>query len=278
MKDLFSSITNSANLLDVGYSYDRTRFYAGHGWQRSFISGAITAGLTAVSIYTGFLAADAQFATALGAQAANFTLASGAVAASMLAYSLRDLFRSITQDVKTELRVVRANSWLTKGDASNFDQSEVIKVQQTSLGMVRYAPVDGGIKCFALACHPDYEHPFLLEALLFDDEYPALATFYTEEADIRSLLGEACGEWSNIVARRLGISFTPKAQQGAEVAHDRAALDDFDAALAEQLDDDASEFSKPASEDVFGRASAPRNARAELVLALSKVPPEAITH
>ncbi|MPQ71462.1 hypothetical protein [Pseudomonas sp. MWU12-2323] len=273
MKNLIKSITNSSTMLN-GYSYDRTEFQAHHVWTRSLLSAAISTGLTCIGVYCGYLAMDAQFATALGSQAVNFKLATGAVIASLLGYSLRDLFRSITSDVKTQLRVARANSWLVKGNASTHDYSAHIAMQQTQLSMVRYVEVEGGIKVFAIAKHQDHPNPILIDTMLFDEEYPAMASFYTHAADIRSTLNEACAEWSGSVAEQLGIALTPQ-QAGAPSTVLRQKIDDeaefeLDDAMFDDLEND--------THPVFARANAPRRSPGEALRRVSQIPPEAITH
>lgn len=272
MKHLLKSITNSSNMLS-GYSYDRATFRAGHVWTRSLISGAVSAGLTAVGVYGGVLAMDAQFAAGFGEQSLNFKMAAGAVIISLLGYSLRDLAGSVIRDVKTQMRVARANSWLLKGIASTHDYSHQIHMQQTALSMVRFVEVEGGIKVYAIAKHPENEQPVLLDVTLYDDEYPALANYYTHASDIRSSLNESCGEYSEAVAKRLGIMLSPAAPMTQQRTQ---KLDEEPLHLDEEWLNELSDQHEPYN-PVFARASAPRQ-RGEALRAISQVPPEAITH
>lgn len=271
MKHLLKNITNSSTMLD-GYSYDRATFLAGHVWTRSLMSGAVSTGLTAIGVYSGVLAMDAQFAAGLGNQALNFKMAAGAVIISLLGYSLRDLAASVIRDVKTQMRVARANSWLMKGTASTLDYKHHIYMQQTALSMVRFVEVEGGIKVYAIAQHPEHEQPILIEVMLFDEEYPALATYFTHVSDIRSSLNESCGEFSGSVAAHLGIKLSQAAvptQKTVQAHEDEIPL---------TLDDDLiSEVANNFDSTVFARASAPRT-RGEALRAVTKLPPEAITH
>jgi hypothetical protein len=276
MKSLLNSITNSSTMLD-GYRFDREQFRASHVWARSLLSGAISCGLTVIGVYTGYLASDGQFASALGTQAVNFKLAAGAVLCSLLGYSLRDLFHSITNDVRTEVRVARANSWLIKGTASTTDFSNHIRMQQTPLSMVRFVEMVGGIRIYAIGKHPGTKSPILIDAMLFDEDYPAMATYYTHETDIRSALHEACAEWSDTVASDLGIELTSVVTAAASEPTPQPPLadmelpDNFDSKLLEGLD----------AEDAktFGRASAPApRSRGEALRAVANVPAEAVTH
>ncbi len=272
MKHLLKSITNGSTMLN-GYSYDRATFRAGHVWTRSMISGAISASLTCIGVYSGVLAMDAQFAASFGDQALNFKMAAGAVTISLLGYSLRDLAGSIIRDVKTKMRVARANSWLMKGTASTHDYSHHIYMQQTALSMVRFVEVEGGIKVYAIAKHPELEQAILLDVMLFDEEYPALATYFTHTSDIRSSLNESCGEWSDEVAKRLGIKLSQASVVPVKASQqlDEAPLI-LDEELLNELTDEQEAFIP-----LFGRASAPRQ-RGEALRAASKVPPETITH
>lgn len=272
MKQLLKSITNSSTMLD-GYSYDRTVFRAGHVWTRSLISGAISTGLTAIGVYSATLAMDSQFAAGFGDQALNFKMAAGTVIISLLGYSLRDLAGSVIRDVKTQMRVARANSWLMKGAASTHDFSHHIHMQQTALTMVRFVEVEGGIKVYAIAKHPEHEQPVLLDVMLYDEEYPALATYFTHTSDIRSSLSESCGEWSDAVANHLGIKLSQAAltpQKGSHQVEDEPLA--LDADFLDDLADQQESFNP-----VFGRASAPRP-RGETLRAAAQLPPEAITH
>lgn len=276
MKTLIKSITNDSIMLD-GFSYDRSMFRAHHVWTRTMLSAVVSAGVAAVGTYLGYQALSAPFASAISNDPLNFKLAAGAVITSSLAYTLRDLFRSITTDVKTQLRVARANSWLVKGTASNHDYSAHIAMQETQLTMVRYVEVEGGIKVFAIAKHPIYPEPILLEAMLFDGEYPALAIFYTHAADIRSTLNEACAEWSGTVADQLGIllSSHPAPAAGSEVAMKQPATEELEEELdATMFEDDMGIDPHPA----FSRASAPRIRPGEALHRVAQIPPEAITH
>lgn len=272
MKHLLKSITNGSTMLD-GYSYDRATFRAGHVWTRSLISGAISTSLTAIGVYSGILAMDAQFAASFGDQALNFKLAAGAVIISLLGYSLRDLAGSVIRDVKTQMRVARANSWLMKGNASTHDYSHHIYMQQTALTMVRFVEVEGGIKVYAIAQHPEHQQPVLLDVMLLDEEYPALATYYTHTSDIRSSLNESCGEWTDAVAQHLGIKLSQATSAPAVPARmteeEPLTLDDE---FMSDLGDPQEEFSP-----MFARASAPRP-RSEALRAVAQLPPEAITH
>lgn len=271
MKQLLKNITNSSTMLD-GYSYDRATFVAGHVWTRSLISGAISSALTAIGVYSGVLAMDAQFAASLGDQALNFKMAAGTIIISLLGYSLRDLAGSVIRDVKTQMRVARANSWLMKGTASTHDYKHHIYMQQTALTMVRFVEVDGGIKVYAIARHADYEQPILIDVMLFDEEYPALATYFTHTSDIRSSLNESCGEFSSAVAQHLGIKLsqpTVRPQNAGQAQDEEAPL-----TLDDDLISDVAENFDPA---VFARASAPRP-RGEALRAVAQLPPEAITH
>ena len=271
---LLKSITNNSNLLE-GYSYDRTPFCAGHTWTRTLLSGAICTGLTAIGVYAGYLAMDKHFADALGDQALNFKITTGAVVATLLGYSLRDLLRSIIRDVKTQMRVARGNSWLTKGTASTLDHASHIHMQQTPLCMVRFVEIEGGLKVYAVAKHHEHPEPILIDTLLLDDEYPALATFYTHEADIRSTLSEACGEWSAAVAGHLGIilgQLTGRTQSGA--TRISTQLPDEESELG---DDFLKSLGNP-SALVFGRASAPRIRPGDALRTVTDLPPQAITH
>ncbi|HDS1721649.1 hypothetical protein NPS53_09065 [Pseudomonas putida] len=272
MKHLLKSITNSSTLLS-GYSYDRSTFRAGHVWTRSLISGAVSASLTAVGVYSGVLAMDAQFAASFGEQALNFKMAAGAVTISLLGYSLRDLAGAVIRDVKTQMRVARANSWLMKGIATTHDYSHHIHMQQTPLSMVRFVEVEGGIKVYAIAKHPENEQPVLLDVTLYDEEYPALAIYYTHAADIRSSLNESCGEFSEAVAKHLGIKLSPAAPLPQKTTHQ---LEDEPLQLDEELLNELSDHHDGFS-PLFARASAPRQ-RGEALRAVSQVPPEAITH
>lgn len=272
MKHLLKSITNSSTMLE-GYSYDRATFRAGHIWTRSLISGAISTSLTAIGVYCGALAMDAQFAASFGDQALNFKMAAGAVIISLLGYSLRDLAGSVIRDVKTQMRVARANSWLMKGTANTHDYSHHIYMQQTALSMVRFVEVEGGIKVYAIAKHPDHEQPVLLDVMLLDEEYPALATYFTHASDIRSTLNESCGEWSDAVAQNLGITLshaTTIPQKNASNLEEAPLI--LDDELMSELTDQQEGFSP-----VFARASAPRQ-RGEALRAAAQLPPEAITH
>lgn len=272
MKHLLTSITNSSTMLD-GYSYDRATFRAGHVWTRSLISGAISTGLTAIGVYSGVLAMDAQFAATIGEQALNFKLAVGAVIISLLGYSLRDLAGSVIRDVKTQMRVARANSWLMKGTASTHDYSHHIHMQQTALAMVRFVEVEGGIKIYAIAQHPEHKQPVLLDVMLFDEEYPALATYFTHPSDIRSSLNETCGEWSDAVAQQLGIVLSEATN--AQASHPPKPEEEtltLDEDFIRDVDSATEEYSP-----VFARASAPRQ-RVDALRAVALVPPEAVTH
>lgn len=276
MKDLLNSITNGSTMLD-GYRFDREQFRAGHAWKRSLLSGAISCGLTVVGVYTGYLATDAQFASALGAQALNFKLAAGAALSSLLGYSLRDLFHSVTRDVRTQMRVARANSWLIKGTANTHDFTSHIHMQQTPLNMVRFVEMDGGIRVYAIAKHPETQSAILIDAMLFDEDYPALATYYTHEADIRSTLHQACGEWSDNVANDLGIQLTSailgerKPTPQSPTTPDIVLPDDFDQELSHRIDADESL--------TFGRASAPaQRSRGEALRAVAHVPAAVVAH
>lgn len=276
MKDFLNSITNASTMLD-GYRFDREEFRAGHVWTRSLLSGAISCGITVVGAYAGYLATDAQFASALGAQALNFKLAAGAVLSSLLGYSLRDLFHSVTRDVRTQMRVARANSWLIKGTANTHDFTSHIHMQQTPLNMVRFVEMDGGIRVFAIAKHPESQNPILIDAMLVDDDYPALATYYTHEADIRSTLHEACAEWSDNVANDLGIRLTSallaeqKPNSQLPAVADIVLPDDFDQELNHGLEADEAL--------TFGRASAPApRSRGEALRAAANIPTEVVAH
>lgn len=275
MKNLIKSITNSSTMLN-GYSYDRAEFQAHHVWTRSLLSGAISTGLTGIGVYCGFLAMDAQFASALGSQVLNFKLATGALIVSLVGYSLRDLFRSITSDVKTQLRVARANSWLVKGSASTHDFSAHIAMQQTQLSMVRYVEVEGGIKVFAIAKHQDHPNPILIDTMLFDEEYPAMASFYTHAADIRSTLNEACAEWSGPVADQLGIALTPQQAVAPSDVFKQEMEDETEFEF--ELDDAMLDGLENDTHPVFARANAPRQRPGEALRRVSQIPPEAITH
>lgn len=264
------SITNSSTMLDA-YSYDRAQFRAGHIWTRSLLAGVISTCLTAIGVYSGYLTLDPQFAAALGEQALNFKLGTGSIIACLLGYSLRDLFRTITTDVKTQMRVARANSWLTKGTANTHDYSGHIHMQQTPLCMVRFVEVEGGIKVYAIGKHDDHAKPILIDAMLFDEEYPALAKFLTHESDIRSALNEACAEWSEMVAQELCIDLC---QDGASALVKINPLeDDFDLGLDDDLLDNLEN-----TDNVFGRATAPIQRGIEAIRAVSNLPPEAIKH
>lgn len=270
MNNPLKSITNSSTMLDA-YSYDRAPFRAAHIWTRSILAGVISTSLTAIGVYSGYLTTNPEFAAALGAQALNFKLAAGSIIACLLGYSLRDLFRAITTDVKTQLRVARANSWLMKGSACTHDYSGHIHMQQTPLSMVRFVEVDGGIKVYAIGKHEDHAKPILIDAMLFDDEYPALAKFLTHESDIRSALNEACAEWSEMVAELLCIDLC---QDGATASAKINPLDeDFDLGLDDDLLD-----SLNTTDNVFGRASAPVQRGIEAIRSVSTPPPEAIKH
>ncbi|MFO6995444.1 hypothetical protein P3D53_14470 [Pseudomonas aeruginosa] len=270
MKDFLKSVTNHSTMLAV-FSFDRTPFLAGNAWTRSLLSGAISTAITAIGVYSGYVAMDANYAAALGSHEQNFKLATGAIIIGLLGYSLRDLFRSITMDVKTQMRVARANSWLMKGTASTVECSSHIHMQQTSLSMVRYVEVDGGIKVYAIARHHDHESPVLIDAMLFDEDYPALATFYTHPADIRSALGEACGDLTGHVARQLGIALASPDLRKQQPVPDTKEDDEL------FLDDDLLDDLETASE-VFGRASAPRMRGGEALRAAAQVPTEAVKH
>lgn len=254
MNHLLESITNASTRID-GYSYDRTPFYAGNAWNRSLLSGAISTSLTAIGVYTGYLAMDASFASALGAQALDFKLACGAVIASLLGYSLRDLFRSITSDVKTQMRVARANCWLAKGAADTADESSDVQMQQLPLTMVRFVEVDGGIKVYCIARQDGRDQLALIEAVLLDDEHQAYATIHTEPAEIRIMLHEACGNWSNAVASQMGISLGQRTEK-----HLSGATRLPPPQVEEELvfDDDFLDDFKVGSDKVYGQASAPR--------------------
>lgn len=271
MKNPLQSLTNRSTMIE-GYSYDRADFEAGHVWTRSLLSGAICTGLTGLGVYCGYLAMDPQFAAALGSHALNFKLACGTVITTLLGYSLRDLLRSITSDVKTKLRVARANSWLKKGSANSPDYSAHIVMQQTTLSMVRFVEVDGGIKVYAIGKHPEHPNPILIDAMLFDEEYPALALFYTHAADIRSRLSEACDEWTPAVADQLSIVLYPMQNNPAIMTPEPEPELLLDDDFLDQLKDDF-----PAS---MGRASAPRApSRAGSALRkVAEVPAEAVTH
>lgn len=273
MKHLFQSISNSSTMLN-GYSYERTPFRAGHVWTRSLVSGAISASLTAIGVYSGALAMDAQFAASLGEQALNFKLAAGAVTISLLGYSLRDLAGSVIRDVKTQMRVARANSWLMKGTASTHDYTHHIHMQQTALSMVRFVEVEGGIKVYAIAKHPESEQPVLLDVMLFDQEYPALAVYYTHSSDIRSSLNESCGEFSDAVAKQLGIKLSPTVAQPQRTTQD---IEEEPLTLDEETLSDLIDHQEGFA-PLFARAAAPRKRGGEALRAASRVPAEAVTH
>ncbi|MCF5371967.1 hypothetical protein [Pseudomonas syringae] len=263
MKTLFNSITNRSTML-TGFSYDRTGFLAKHVWTRSLLSGAISTTLTGIGVYSGFLAMDAQFGAALGDQALNLKLGAGTLIACLLGYSLRDLGRSIIEDVKTDLRVARANSWLLKGSARTHDYASHIAMQETQLSMVRFVDVDGGIKVYAIARHQEHPNPIMIEAVLFDTDYPALAHYYTHPADIRSTLAEACGEWSGDVADQLGIVLSPDLPQAR--SSDVGALED-DASFIDSIGE--------SSPSVFGRSSV---LRGEALRGVSERPTGSVAH
>lgn len=276
MKNLLNSITNNSTMLD-GYRFDREQFRAGHVWTRSLLSGAISCGLTVIGVYTGYLATDAQFAAALGTQALNFKLASGAVICSLLGYSLRDLFHAISSDVKTQMRLARANSWLIKGTASTHDLCSHIYMQQTALSMVRFVEMVEGIRVYAIAEHPDTKSPILIDVMLLDEDYPALATYYTNEADIRSSLHEACAEWSDNVAHDLGIQLTSSITTSTEQA--RYGSDHSDLELPADFDQELMEGLNAEHAATFGRATAPApRSRGDALRAAANVPAEAVTH
>lgn len=263
MKTLLNSITNRSTML-TGFSYDRTGFLAKHVWTRSLLSGAISTTLTGIGVYSGFLAMDAQFGAALGGQALNFKLGAGALIACLLGYSLRDLGRSIIADVKTDLRVARANSWLLKGTARTHDYASHIAMQETQLSMVRFVDVEGGIKVYAIAKHQEHPSPIMIEAVLFDTDYPALAHYYTHQADIRSTLTEACGEWSVDVADQLGIVLSPDQPQAQ--TDDEVALEDDDSFI------DSIRESAPSA---FARANV---VRGKALRDVSQRPTESVAH
>lgn len=271
MKDFLQSVTNHSTMLNV-FSFDRTPFLAGNAWTRSLISGAISTAITAIGVYSGYVAMDANYAAALGSQAQHFKMATGSIIIGLLGYSMRDLFRSITMDVKTQIRVARANSWLMKGTANNVGCSSHIYMQQTSLCMVRFVEVEGGINVYAIARHQDHESPILIDAMLFDEDYPALANFYTHPADIRSALSEACGELTGMVAKQLGIAFASPQIRNQEL--EQPGIEDDELLLDDDLLDDL-EASHP---EVFSRASAPRMNGGQALRAAANVPTEAVKH
>lgn len=230
MKVMFKSVSSSSTMIE-GFSYDRANFEAKSLWNRSLLSGAISTGLTGLGVYCGYLMADPAFAGVLGDQALQAKIAASGLICALLGYSLRDLFSSITHDVTTKLRVARANSWLSKGTAHAHDLTGQVAMQQTQLSMVRFVEVDGGIKVFAIAKHEQHESPFLIETMLFDEEYPAHSVLYTHKADIRSRLNEACAEWAPEVADLLCIqldSAPASSVHSLEEQHDDLDLgDDF---------------------------------------------------
>ncbi|MFL1449242.1 hypothetical protein ACI77O_12675 [Pseudomonas tritici] len=258
MKNLLNSITNASTLADT-YTFDRSKFYAGNAWTRSLLSGAISTGLTGIGVYTGYLAMDSQFASALSSQAVNFKLACGAVIACLLGYSLRDLMRSITLDVKSEMHVARANSWLDKGEALSNDKETKIKMQQTSVCMTRFVEVRGGIKVYCLAKQTARPTNILIEALLMDDLHEPVATYYSDVSDIRAALNHACGQWGASVAEQLGISLSettsppPPQQSGATRLAQVQPEEEFD------LDDALLDEVQLSREPGYGVASKPRN-------------------
>jgi len=276
MKNLLHSITNNSTMLD-GYRFDREQFRASHVWSRSLLSGAISCGLTVIGVYTGYLATDAQFASALGTQALNFKLATGAVICSLLGYSLRDLFHAITKDVKTQMRLARANSWLIKGTASTHDLCSHIHMQQTAVSMVRFVEMNEGIRVYAIAEHPETKSPILIDVMLLDEDYTALATYYTNEADIRSSLHEACAEWSDTVAKALGIQLTSAMHITTEPP--LCSADDSDLELPAGFEQELMDGLNEEHAATFGRAAAPApRSRGEALRAAANVPAEAVTH
>lgn len=257
-----TSILNSSTMLD-GYRFDREFFKPQHVWTRSLISGAIATGITVIGAYSCYQSANAQFASLLGDAAINFKLAGGALLASLLGYSLRDLFQSVTRDVKTQMRISRAYSWLQKGSANVEGLGACVHMQQVALCMVRHVETHGGIRVFAVGKLPEDGRPVLIEAQLQDEEYLAHATYYFHEDDIRSHLNEACAEWSEQVAKSIGLSLDlrplakaqaphqPRTQavtasQDVEEAFDVSALGDIDL-------DDALTFGRASKQAVGNR-------------------------
>lgn len=270
MKNIFSSITNSSVMLE-GYRFDREHFQAQHVWTRSVIAGAICTGVVLLGSYSAYLGTDASFVAVLGAQATNFKLTAGAVLSTMLGYSLRDLLRSVKTDMKTQMRVARANSWLVKGTVGNHDHTAVIHMQESALGMVRFVELEGAIKIYAIAKHHEYSSPILIEAVLHDGDYRASSIFYSHAHDIRSTLNEACGEWSNMVADSLSITLSSPA------THRSRAPDASDAAFDLEFDDNLLDDIAVTENYPFGRATAPVKP-GQALRTVANVPADTLTH
>jgi hypothetical protein len=148
-------------------------------------------------------------------------------------------------------------------------------MQETPLSMVRFVEIDGGLKVYAVAKHDEHAAPILIDALLLDDDYLALATYYTHEADIRTILSEACGRWNTTVAEQLGISLgqpSGKALSGATRVTQHPADDESE--LGEAFLDSLGDTSN----SVFGRASAPRGRAGDALRSVAELPAQAITH
>lgn len=255
MNESLNSIINSSTMLDC-YRFDREFFKAKQVWTRSLISGAIATGITVIGAYSCYLSADAQLASVLGAGAINFKLAGGALLTSLLGYSLRDLFQSVTRDVKTQMRVSRANSWLQNGTVKVQGLGESVHMQQVALCMVRHVETHDGIRVFAIGKLPEDGRPVLIEAQLLDGDYLAQATYYLHKDDIRSHLNEACAEWSEQVAESLGLSLDLRPHAKAMAPRQpqtQAVMDSHD--LGEAFDESAMSDIVLDDAPTFGRAS-----------------------
>ncbi|MBA1280558.1 MULTISPECIES: hypothetical protein [Pseudomonadaceae] len=269
---LFRSISNSSTMIQ-GYSYNHALFRAQPAWSRSLLSGVISVSLVGVGVYSGYSLVSADFGGDLGAHALNYKMGFGATLACLLGYSLRDLFSSITRDVRTQLRVARANSWLSKGTATAADQPTGISMTLASLNMVRFVEVDSGIKVFAIARHPDYTNPVLIRAMLIDEEYLAAAEVVATDADIRNVLNEACGEWSGAVAKLLKIQLSEGVTAVPMASSDRNSEPEL------VLDEDMLDGLDFGPGKSFGRASAPLPRRAgEALKAVAMNKPDTVAH
>lgn len=257
-----TSIINSSTMLD-GYRFDREFFKPQHVWTRSLISGAIATGITLIGAYSCYQSANAQFASLLGDTAINFKLAGGALLASLLGYSLRDLFQSVTRDVRTQMRISRAYSWLQKGTVNVQGLSASVHMQQVALCMVRHVEMHDGIRVFAIGKLPEEGRPVLIQAQLLDEDYLAHATYYFHEEDIRSQLNEACGEWSDQVAESLGLildlhphakALTPRQPRTEAVMADQDVEEAFDLSALRDIElDDAATFGRASKQAVGNR-------------------------
>lgn len=254
MKNLFYSVANPSTMIE-GYSFDRTQFGAYALWMRSLVSGAICVGLMGLGIYCAYIMIDPAFASALGDKAPEAKLAAGAFAAALLAYAMRDLFNSVRSDVTTEMRVARANSWLSSGTAHSHAASDQVPMQQVMLAMVRFVEIDAGIKVFVIGKSEGNDTPFLIETSLFDGEYAAVSTYYRHIADIRSRLNLACAEWTLLVAELLGIQLDT-----VSVAAHASRLDDDSELDDEFFGDLVPSPSGRASADSAARLNTPRTA------------------